>query len=570
MMRKDSGIGGPAGERPSDPPPNLRVARTPDDLPNIDAILSGDGKGQLRIPDSHRDLIAVFRSGKEAYIVADVTLHGTDQSTAIFQQLRSTPELKSVEVVKVKWAIASLISEIQKLKANSASSASNNSSVATAQTEAAARFREWVDYALEEKASDIHVEVRRDIATVRFRIDGELETMRNENNGKYLSSLAQNTVAYVYNKMTDTKSQSGSQFQANAHMYSMVSYGEGENKIKLRCQTISLVNGFDLIARVLKTETNQKVLTYRELGYTESQSKLIEDATASVRGMILISGVTGSGKTTTLKTIMQTLPGRDHMKLATIEDPVEYVIDGVSQTALQRDVSDEEGSKQVFNEAVKSWMRGDPDLMMLGEIRDNPSGIAAITEAETGHMALGTVHANSAPGIIQRLVSPAIGVDLHALTAPDILSLLVYQALVPKLCPHCKVSIDAMPPAVINSFKKVAVKFNVDVWGMCFKKAGGCEHCKFRGTKGMTVAAEIIKPDRKFLSLMRERREFDAIDHWLSASDGFYDTEDMTGKTVFQHAFYLALQGEIDGYAPERFEKYEHVEMREEKRQKGK
>lgn len=567
MTRKDSGTGG-SGEGAVGLPANLRVARTPDDLPNIDALLSGDGKGQIRLPEAHKELVVIFRSGSEAYIVVDVGLYGTDQSTAMFQQLRSTPELKSIEPVKVKWATGNLISEIQKLKGTT-SSASSNTGVATAQTEAAARFREWVEYALEENASDIHVEVRRDIAGVRFRIDGELEKMRNENGGKYLSSLAQNTVAYVYNKMTDTKSQSGSQFQANAHMYSMVSYGEGEGKIKLRCQTISLVNGFDLIARILKTETNQKVLTYRQLGYTETQAKLIEDATASVRGMILIAGVTGSGKTTTLKTIMQTLPGRENMKLATIEDPVEYVIDGVSQTALQRDVSDEEGSKQVFNEAVKSWMRGDPDVMMLGEIRDNPSGIAAVTEAETGHMALGTVHANSAPGIIQRLVSPAIGVDLHALTAPDILSLLVYQALVPKLCPHCKVGIEKMPPAVINSFKKVAVKFNVDVWGMCFKKPGGCEHCRFRGTKGMTVAAEIIKPDRKFLSLMRERREFDAIDHWLAASDGFYDTEDMTGKTVFQHAFYLALQGEIDAHAPERFEKYEHVEIREEKRQKG-
>lgn len=548
-------------------PANLIVVKRQEDLPRYESIISGmDKLALIHVPEQFIEQVVVLLSKKLAVAVADISLFATTESAEIFKDIRSQAEANNIDPLKIVWATRAIVSELLKIRPSTKNT--EKIGVANAQTESAQRFREWVEYALEEKASDIHVEVRRDMASLRFRIDGELEDMRGESGGQYISSLAQNTVAYVYNKMTDSKSTSGSQFQPNKHMYSMVSYGEGDQAIKLRCQTISLVNGFDLVARVLRTEEKGKVLSYLDLGYTESQAKLIEDATITTHGLVLIAGVTGSGKTTTLKSMMQSMPGRARMKLVSIEDPVEYIIEGVSQTALQRDVSDEEDSTKIFNEAVKSWMRGDPDVMMMGEIRDGPSGTASLTQAETGHMALGTVHANGAAGIVQRLVSPAIGMDLHALTAPNILSLLVYQALVPLLCEHCKVPIDLMPPAVITSFRAVAVKFNADVWSMCFKKDGGCKQCKFRGTRGMTVVAEIIKPDRKFLSLLRERREFDAIDHWLSHSDGFYDTNDMRGKTVFQHAFYLAIQGKIDAYAPERFEKYENVEMhvREEKK----
>lgn len=551
----------PHKDNKSDSLPSLKVAKKLEEMPIYDAVISGTTKqSALQVPDRFKDSVVVVQAGRRVYIVADSKLHGSPESTVLFQELRGLLLAKQFEEISVVWAISTLMEQLGRLK-NGINPSSINSSGISAQTETAALFRDWVHYALEENASDIHVEVRKDKALVRFRIDGALEVMRGENAGQYISSLAQNTVAFVYNKMTDAKSTSGSQFQSNKHMYSMVSYGEGNLAIKLRCQTISLVNGFDFVARILRTESRQHRLSYRQLGYTESQSKLIEDSMVTTHGLTLISGITGSGKTTTLKTMMQSIPGRSEMKLVSIEDPVEYIIEGVSHTSLQRDVSNEEDSVKVFGEAVKSWMRGDPDIMMIGEIRDSSSGVAALTQAETGHMALGTVHANSAVGIVQRLVSPAIGMDLHALTAPNILSLLIYQALVPKLCPDCKIPIETMPQSVISEFRKVAVKFNVDVWSMCFKKEGGCEACKFRGTKGMTVVAEIIKPDRKFLALLRERREFDAIDYWLSHGDGAYDSDEMKGKTVFQHAFYMALQGLIDPYTPERFEKYEHVEL---------
>jgi general secretion pathway protein E len=525
------------------------VITSPKELPAQRVISGTSRKAAVVLTPEQAKHLAVLEHGQVAYIVADQKLHALPDTTALFQDLRN--RLANKSQVSVLWASSDLIAQLGQLRVESGD---GPSAIDSSTSDAAILLHEWVEYALAERASDIHLEVRTKGARSRFRIDGDLE-----DGGQYMPALAQSTAAYVYNKMTDSGSTSSSQFQSRKHSYAMVTLGEGEGALKLRCQTIALVNGFDLVMRLLRTESKQ--LSYAELGYTEDQAQMIHDATVTLLGLVLIAGVTGSGKTTTVRTILQSIPGREKLKLATIEDPVEYIVDGVSHTHLQRDVANDDESAKVFGEAVKSWMRGDPDLLSVGELRDLASGTAALSEAETGHMALGTVHANTAAGIMQRLVSPGVGLDRYALTAPDVISLLIYQALVPLLCDHCKVPIEEMPAAVQNRFRTVAKKFNVDVWTMHFKKPGGCPHCRKRGTKGVQVVAEIIQPDREFLSLMRERREFEAVDHWLAGGDGQYDTPNMQGKTVFHHAFYLALQGLIDATVPERFGKYEKVEL---------
>lgn len=543
-------------------PENLAICRRPEDLPHYDAILSGiDKRAMVILRAEDAEHIVIIRTApKTAAIVASTTLFYNDEARRLFSRIRENLVPKKIDLSGMLWATPALITALsqEKVTATQAEDDSDNQSEQGA--DSWKRFSEWIEYGLEENASDIHVEIRKDTAGIRFRIDGELEYMRNDTDGQYLAAQARHSVAFVYNKKTEAKSTSNSQFQASKGMYSMVSFENEKAKIRLRCQTVPLINGLDLVMRILKSDV--KTYTYEELGYSPSQVKLLTNATEESRGCILIAGITGSGKTLTMKTIMERIPGRDRMKIASMEDPAEFEIEGVSQTTFQRDVSNEDESSRVFKEAITQWMRGDIDVLTVGEIRDPATGVAALTVAQTGHLAMGTIHVGSALGIPERLVSPAIGLDLHSVTAPGVLSLLMYQSLVPLLCPECKVPLHDMNRTMQERMHRIAHRFQVDVSGVHFKREGGCSHCKNRGTKGMTLAAAVIPPDETFLKFIRERNEFAAADYWASKSDGRFDTADMTGKTEWEHAFYKAIKGDIDPSSVERIKKFDAFVIR--------
>ncbi len=170
--------------------------------------------------------------------------------------------------------------------------------------------------------------------------------------------------------------------------------------------------------------------------------------------------------------------------------------------------------------------------------------------------------APAAIGTFQRLSDPAVGLSLHSLTAPRIINLLVYQSLVPVLCPDCKLPLAEMPEAVQQRYARVGKRFSVDVSGMHFRQHDrNCGSCHGRGTSREEVVAEMIKPDRKLLAIMRRGDEFEAEEYWLASWDGRFDTPDMTGKTAFQHAFYKALHGLIDPSVVERFGLYDTYDI---------
>jgi len=315
--------------------------------------------------------------------------------------------------------------------------------------------------------------------------------------------------------------------------------------------------------RILRTGDENRI-RFDAAGYVPSHLRLLRLAGRAGKGIVLLSGVTSSGKSTSLKSFIETLPGLDQKAIYTVEDPIEYEIAGAHQIEVLRDIANDDETRRRYAEVMRALMRSDPDGVMLGEIRDKLTALFALQIAETGHLAMGTVHAHLISNIIPRLTNDQIGVSRQALTGPNILNLLVYQALVPKLCRCC-----ALPTALAlrvdpdaREIEEVLRRrFGLATARLRWARAEGCAACQGRGTHGKTIVAEMLQPDRVWLRHVRNNDDDAALQHFRSASNRQFDSPDMTGKTVFEHALYKALQGEIDVRNCEEFDGFERFEI---------
>jgi type II secretory ATPase GspE/PulE/Tfp pilus assembly ATPase PilB-like protein len=196
-----------------------------------------------------------------------------------------------------------------------------------------------------------------------------------------------------------------------------------------------------------------------------------------------------------------------------------------------------------FSEAMRVLMRADPDTIMVGEIRDKDTAEVFAPAVQSGHRVLTTVHAASAIGIIDRLSSAPILMPRSVLAGKRFISALVYQSLLPTLCPRCSLSATTIMPA--ERLHLMEKKFQVSVDRVQVVNERGCSHCH-GGRYGQTVAAEIILPDSETLRLFRDGLDVEAERRWRQTRSSGFDDSDMTGKTAFEHGLYKCLQGRID------------------------
>ena len=251
-----------------------------------------------------------------------------------------------------------------------------------------------------------------------------------------------------------------------------------------------------------------------------------------------------------------------------MEDAVETKIKGTHQYPFQRPSSDQKAAKKMYDDLIAGLLRSDPDGVVMGEVRDAPSANAVETLIKTGCFVVCTLHANFISGIIPRLTDKGIGIDISVLTQEKLLSLLVYQSLIPKLCPDCGIAGNDQENLkhiyhVANSdLEENALKYYANEveetlylaetrFGLArskfkFRRLGGCASCKGRGTKGLTAVAEAFIPDSKWLEFIAKNAFAEAHKYYRSFSDGRFDTANMTGKTVFEHALYKAQLGIVD------------------------
>jgi type IV pilus assembly protein PilB len=299
-----------------------------------------------------------------------------------------------------------------------------------------------LSYATEGTASDIHIEPLHDSIRVRFRVDGVLNTSLVLPIKVHSAVVARIKILCNMRLDEKRKPQDG-RFSAKL---------EGR-RIDFRVSTFPTYYGEKVVMRILDQAKGVKKI--EELGFSERNFKLIKEAVKKPYGLILISGPTGSGKSTTLYSMLNEVD-KEHLNVLSLEDPVEYNMDGVSQSQVQPEID------YTFATGLRTTLRQDPDIIMVGEIRDKETAQLAIQAALTGHLVLSTIHTNNAIGVIPRLID--MGVDPY-LIAPTVV-LTMAQRLVRTLCPgggKAKPIEDSIKVMIDKQFEDLPAEYKKDV-----------------------------------------------------------------------------------------------------------
>lgn len=330
-------------------------------------------------------------------------------------------------------------------------------------------FNNILNRALQLRASDIHIGPKQNFAIVELRIDGALRVDRQID----LNLLSELTAVIKIAAGLDIA-------EKRTPLDGSINTKLGEEDVSLRVATLPTIYGEHITLRLLSQDHGEELEQLSALGLSPIHEKMIRSALDDPNGIILLSGPTGSGKTTTLYAALRHLREDSSMRLISIEDPVEKPVDGVTQVKV-----DPDGERLTFNKALRSVLRHDPDVIMIGEIRDGETGDIAVKSALTGHLVLSTLHTNSASGVITRLINLGIAPFLVAST----MRLAIAQRLVRVPCPHC-VQFVRPTPDVCEIFG-----WDPDDETLQIPEVKGCSLCGGKGYAGRLGLYEFIPID---------------------------------------------------------------------------
>jgi len=350
-------------------------------------------------------------------------------------------------------------------------------------------------------ASDIHIECFRDNAQVRFRIDGILKIM-----DKYSKFLFENYNAVVARIKIISKLDIA---ERRVPQDGASTFKSDTKEIDLRVSILPTKNNERIVMRILNKDAGDKALA--DLGFEEKDLEKLLKAITSPQGMVLVTGPTGSGKTTTLYSVLKHI-NKPGMNILTAEDPVEYEMEGIGQVQVK------EGIGYTFEEALRSFLRQDPEVILVGEIRDKATVDIALKAALTGHLVFSTLHTNDAPSSITRLLN--MGTPNYLISAA--LTLIMAQRLARKTCLDCRVIDENITPKLLNSIGFLPEQSaRAKIY-----KGNGCETCSGSGYKGRMGIYEILDIDNELkagvLSNLQQT-ELNAI----AKKNGFRTMQDM-------------------------------------------
>lgn len=346
------------------------------------------------------------------------------------------------------------------------------------------------------KSSDIHCEVYEDDARIRFRIDGQLIERFRVEHDNYLELVNKIKIKSKLNITEKRLPQDG-----------RITTPEFD----IRVSILPTLFGEKIVMRLLGQDASN--ISLNSLGLKDEEQYHYLEAVRKPNGIILISGPTGSGKTTTLYATLKLL-NDDKRNIVTVEDPIEYTLKGINQVQLKEDIG------LTFSTALKSFLRQDPDIIMLGEIRDPETALMAIRASLTGHLVLSTIHTNSAVGTISRLIDMGVPSYLIAET----LNLSVAQRLIRKLCQLCKMPVSFSETDFPKSFD---IPYTTD---QIFKPVG-CNNCFHTGYKGRIAIYELFSISYD-TAVMIKNNETEKL------------TETVNYKTLSEQAYDLLTSGE--------------------------
>lgn len=320
-------------------------------------------------------------------------------------------------------------------------------------------------------ASDVHFEPNAKDISVRFRVDGVLQDA-----GKIPKEFYENILNRI---KVESRMRIDEHFAAqDGSMHYESTHGEEKKVFDLRTSIVPTVEGEKVVLRVLSSYVEG--LSLSELGFSESDAEKIKTAAHKPFGMILVTGPTGSGKTTTLYGVLKMLNTRE-VNVTTIEDPVEYKVSGINQIQTNQETN------LTFAKGLRSIVRQDPDIILVGEIRDEETAEIAVNAALTGHLLLSTFHANDASTAIPRLLD--MGIEPFLLSST--LELVVAQRLVRKICDACRYSSEVSIADLQSKYKNIDKLFTGK--SATLYQGKGCGTCAGTGFKGRTAIFEFIE-----------------------------------------------------------------------------
>lgn len=381
-------------------------------------------------------------------------------------------------------------------------------------------FDSMVLMAFQRSASDVHIEPLEKEIRVRFRVDGVLQTIANLPS-EYQETLVNHIKVLAKLRIDTHNAAQDGRFHVNYE----------NTKINFRVSVMPTHYGEKVVLRLLTSETQEWTLS--ELGYRHDDEALVDKSIAKTNGMILVCGPTGSGKTTTLYAMLKEV-NKEGVNISTIEDPIEYGLPGIMQIQVNTKTN------ITYAEGLKSLMRQDPDILMIGEIRDSETGNIAVNAALTGHLVFSTLHTNNASLAPLRMLQ--MGVDPYLIV--NTVQIIVAQRLVRKLCQGCLTSYTVDK----DEIEKIKGQFGLDTeqrelfekyFGKKSSKArlykgAGCNKCGGTGFHGRTVIAEAIKMKENIRNLILKN---------ASESEIQKAAEENGMTTMLEDGFNKAIEG---------------------------
>lgn len=359
-----------------------------------------------------------------------------------------------------------------------------------------------LEHAVYEGASDIHIEPSEKEMTVRYRVDGILRVVMS------LPRTVQSGITARIKILSNLK--------IDEHMVPQdgrFKIQVQDEKLSFRVSIIPVYDGEKIVMRLL--HEGQKPLSLDDLGFLTVQKALLETAMQKPHGMILVTGPTGSGKTTTLYSVLGIL-NKPEVNISTIEDPIEYHVSGINQSQVNTRAG------FTFASGLRAFLRQDPNVIMVGEIRDAETAEIAIHAAMTGHLVLSTLHTNDAPTTLPRLLEMGIPPFLVAFTV----NIIIAQRLVRKICEHCKKEFHLEKNAIVELekafdtekliplFKDQDIPLKTEeknLTSMIFYRGEGCVRCGNSGYKGRMGIYEVLDVDKELANKINARATADEI-----------------------------------------------------------
>jgi len=535
----------PAGKKGVVPvtPAAPRRITSRSDIPPFKQVLTSARGGTPLSTEQQRDLVALALGDDHCMIIANVS--GNDVRAEI-SSLRDRLKKRNYARCDLALADPGMISSLYEGVSNDGDKAGEDvSELSTSAAES--MFDALFAAAIKRGASDVHITLDRTQgrAYIDFRVYGEL--FRYSDGWSYAKGVAFARATYgtICSDRQCTEDSSGwnERTEQDANAFRVV---DGV-PLQVRYSHAPLRNGVHVAFRVLHNDASNAFRPLDELGYAPEQARLMMFA-LSRPGVIFLVGETGSGKTTTIRHLLEHY-GRMHggrVNILTAESPPEYVIPYTKQSPQGKR---SERNPEPMPSLIRSMMRRDPDLIMVGEVRDEITAKTLAWATQSGHPVVTTAHAGSPIGLIPRL--EGLGLNRMTLRTPGFLNLVVYQRLLPVLCPKCSVPyLQARNAGKVSRglCERVESVVPADDLGGIRLRGKGCPHCKNLGIRGQTVCAETMMFDYQMLEFIGKGDDIGAMRHWRHhAGQGGYSV----GQSALTHAISKMRKGLVSPHAIE-------------------